>query len=143
MPSSGSLTDRDLRALVELVGDGRTDDPGRVMPWAAMDGLMRLIPCEDWASASSVPHRGRPIGQSVFADGGQYFKSGDAYDPTPDEGYWRLSPGFRGCAEPGYPGQLLHWSDFSDPEKLLIQLLWPHPDELYWDAERRRQGTPD
>lgn len=65
VPSSGSLTDRDLRALVELVGDGRTDDPGRVMPWAAMDGLMRLIPCEELGFCEQCPPSGaadRPVG---------------------------------------------------------------------------------
>jgi DNA-binding CsgD family transcriptional regulator len=23
-----------------------------------------------------------------------------------------------------------------------MQLLWPHLEEVFWDAERRRQGTP-
>lgn len=189
MSSSASLTDRDLRALVGLLDDGRTVDPGPAMPWAVMDGLLNPVPCDELGFCElDVPHRGRPIGHCVLDGGDRDFESGDAYDPTPDEAYWRLSPGFRGCGEPEYPGQLLHLSqmysprelqqqplfaevfgpqglrhsmsialrsrpgrprrllfwrhsgpDFSDREKLLTQLLWPHLEEVYREAERRRQ----
>lgn len=188
---SDSLTERDLRALVALLDDGRTDDPGPAM-WTVMDGLMNLVPCEEVGFCElDIPHRGRPMGQSVLDGRERDFESGEDYDPTPDEAYWRLSPGFRGCSEPEYPGQLLHLSemysprelqqqplfaevfgpegvkylvsialrsrpgrprrllfwrnsgpDFSDREKLLMKLVWPHIDEVFWDAERRRQGTP-
>ena len=46
------------------------------------------------------------------------------YDPTPDEAYWTLSPGFRGCAEPEYPGQLLHLSEIYSPRELRRQPLF-------------------
>jgi len=190
--TSASLTDRDLRALVALLDDARADEPGPAMPWTVMDGLMNLVPCKEVGFCElDLPHRGRPVGQCVLDGGERDFESGDAYDPTPDEAYWTLSPGFRGCAEPEYPGQLLHLSeiysprelrrqplfaevfapwgvkylmsialrsrpghprrllfwrnsgpDFSDREKLLMKLLWPHLEEVYWEAERRRQGTP-
>jgi hypothetical protein len=123
--SSASPTDRDLRALVALLDDGRTDDPGPATPWAVMDGLMNLVPCEELGFCElNVPHRGRPICQFVLGGGDRDFESGDAYDPTPHEAYWRLSPGFRGCVEPKYPGQLLHLSEMYSPRELQQQPLF-------------------
>ena len=49
-------------------------------------------------------------------------------------------------SRPGRPQRLLFrrhsGPDFSDREKLLTQLLWPHLEEVYGEAERRRQQTP-
>ena len=46
MAASELLRERDLRALTALVVDGRRDDPGPAMPWAVLDQLLQLVPCE-------------------------------------------------------------------------------------------------
>ncbi len=41
MPSDG-----DLRALMAVIDDGLRDEPGEAMPWAVLDGLLRLVTCD-------------------------------------------------------------------------------------------------
>ena len=43
---SGSLYDNDLRAIMSIIEDGRRDDPNQAMPWAVLDELLALIPCD-------------------------------------------------------------------------------------------------
>jgi DNA-binding CsgD family transcriptional regulator len=40
------LIERDLRALMAVVQEGRHDDPTEAMPWAILDGLAQLIRCD-------------------------------------------------------------------------------------------------
>ena len=47
MAASGLLRERDLRALTAVIEDGLRDDPGPAMPWAVLDQLLQLVPCED------------------------------------------------------------------------------------------------
>jgi DNA-binding CsgD family transcriptional regulator len=40
------LRDADVEALVDVLEDARSDDPGPAMPWALLEGLQRLVPCD-------------------------------------------------------------------------------------------------
>jgi hypothetical protein len=46
MGGSGLLRERDLRALTAVVEDGLRDEPGEAMPWAVLDQLLKVVPCE-------------------------------------------------------------------------------------------------
>jgi hypothetical protein len=102
-----------------------------------------------WGSASwmSPIEAGLSANASSMAEIG-ISNRGDAYDPTPDEAYWRLSPGFRGCGEPEYPGQLLHLSQMYSPRELQQQPLFAEvfgPQGLRHSmsiALRSRPGSP-
>lgn len=39
-------SDGDLRALMAVIDDGLRDEPGEAMPWAVLDGLLRLVTCD-------------------------------------------------------------------------------------------------
>src|SRR5829696_1986840 len=47
MSASGLLRERDLRAMTAVIEDGLRDDPGPAMPWAVLDRLLEIVPCED------------------------------------------------------------------------------------------------
>src|SRR5215218_9980837 len=42
----GHLRDDDVHRLVDVLDDARHDDPGEAMPWALLEGLQRLVPCD-------------------------------------------------------------------------------------------------
>jgi hypothetical protein len=46
MVASGLLRERDLRVLTAVIGDGLRDEPGPGMPWAILDRLLQLVPCD-------------------------------------------------------------------------------------------------
>lgn len=55
------LSDCDLRALMALVDDGHNDEPGEGMPWAVLDGLLHLVPCDQVAFNDMNLHDHQPI----------------------------------------------------------------------------------
>ena len=44
--STGHLRDGDAVRIMRVLEDARHDDPGAAMPWALLDGLLRLVPCD-------------------------------------------------------------------------------------------------
>ena len=47
---AGHLREGDADLLLTLVEDARRDDTGDPVPWALLEGLQRLIPCDEWVS---------------------------------------------------------------------------------------------
>ncbi|PMY58935.1 LuxR family transcriptional regulator, partial [Pseudomonas sp. FW126-L8] len=43
---AGHLREGDVDLMVRVIEDARHDDPGPAMPWALLDGLQRLVPCD-------------------------------------------------------------------------------------------------
>ena len=44
--TTSELRADDVARLVQVVEDARDDDPGEAMPWALLEGLQRLVPCD-------------------------------------------------------------------------------------------------
>jgi hypothetical protein len=184
---SSSLSERDLRALVAVVEDGRRDEPGPAMPWAALDSLNALIPCDELGIVElALPQRMRLVEQFVHDDQPRELSQGH-YDPKPDRLYWELYDGFIAPIDPDHTGQIhgvvrfsdvysrkemlkqplymeiwypevkhcmvlglpslpghtrnvilrrFHGRDFTDRDKLVMELLRPHLFELYQDAQK-------
>jgi len=196
MLSSGLLSERDLRALIAVVEDGRRDAPGPGLPWVVLDHLCGLVGCDELSFTDLDLRRHRmPLAQGVFAAGEcEVIQDEECEDPDSDP-YWRLYRGFLPChgpkgvvrprvsrwsdfytstqlrnaplyAEyfrlgpdvikysmtvefPTLPDQTRRLlfrrysgSDFSDRDKLVLEVLWPHLYEVFQDAELRRAGVP-
>lgn len=69
MTVSGNLTDCDLRSLVAVIEDGRHDDPGPAIPWATLEGLARLIGCDELIFNDLEPAAYRDIVLQAVSDG--------------------------------------------------------------------------
>ena len=187
---TGFLREQDLRALVAVVEDGRHDEPGPALPWATVDGLQALIPCDAVGlTETDVPHR--MMGTEQWADDGERSFSFGAQGPLA-KSFFALRDAFLPCTYPERTGDLTSvvlWSDFytlgelrrtplfceieyackhcmlvtlpaapgvvrrvlfyrdrgrdfSERDRLVLQLLRPHLYEVFLDAERRRRGVP-
>ena len=44
--TSSHLRAGDVEAMLRIVDDGRRDDPAEAMPWAVLEDLQRLVPCD-------------------------------------------------------------------------------------------------
>jgi DNA-binding CsgD family transcriptional regulator len=112
---SGSrlLPERDLRALSAVVEDGLRDAPSKVMPWAVLDGLLRLIPSEGIQIEERDPRGRRIVAQQTLVDGGQRCTSSDL--AINDTHYWTLSEQFQPNSYPIRTGDVarpMRYSDF-------------------------------
>jgi DNA-binding CsgD family transcriptional regulator len=102
----------DLHALANLLEDARRDEPGEVVPWALLDGLLRVIPADsvqftelDWVHERGVFQQAVEEGEHQVALGAE----SDASD------YFRHCRDFRACGDPMRPNEILdaiRWSDF-------------------------------
>lgn len=188
--ATGHVRDDDVRVLLGILEDARADEPGEAMPWALLEGLQRLVPCDlcvsyqehDFVSRRTV------CAQHLFADGRRELSGPRPSDP--DAPFWRLwwqAP----CSWPQRTGDLHHvlqtgdlyptererrsnpvheWLEardemmvslpaapgrarrilffrasgprFSERDRRLAELLRPHLQEVWLDAERRRCGVP-
>jgi hypothetical protein len=43
---SSQLREGDVDLMLRVIADGWNDDPGEKMPWALLEGLQALIPCD-------------------------------------------------------------------------------------------------
>jgi len=189
---SCSVSERELRSIVAVVENGRREDPNQAMPWAALEGLRSLIPCDSLVFKElDVPTEGVPTYQSVDDDGRLLELDGDG---GANDEFWTLRRGFLPCNYPERTGDLTSitlWSDFytlselrsapmfadlygldgrrysmlaslpampgktrriqlwrnsgpdfSERDRLLLQLLRPHLYEIYLAAQRRRIEVP-
>ena len=192
----GSLSERDLRALVGVIDDGLRDEPGPGMPWAVLEGLRGLIPCEEVGFVEQhLPRHWRLIQQGAIEGGERCLDpEGDSDSSAEDHLFWKYYRDFLGSSEPERTDELrrvVHWGelytptelrnqplyaeyfypegikhgmfiglptlpgrtrrvlfrrysgrDFSDRDKLILQLLRPHLHAVFQDAQRRRQALP-
>ena len=192
MAASGLLRERDLRALTAVIEDGLRDDAGQAMPWAVLDRLRQLIPC-DMVRFEEFDLQGHEqlTMQCVSDPRERLIRFGEPPDGDPQ--FWVLRGGFlpyNYWARTGDLSSVLRWSDFytqselrnapfykslgsehstryailvslptgpgrnlrvgfwrsnrdfSERDRLALQLLRPHLHEVYRDAERRRRGIP-
>jgi DNA-binding CsgD family transcriptional regulator len=188
----GTLSERDLRSLMAVVEDGRRDDPNHAMPWATLEGLHRLIPCDTVVfNELDVPRCGITAFQAI--DYGERLLTFDGQG-DPNEPFWALRHDFLPCTylergenltevvrwsdfytlrelhknpmfvedfgpdgckhsmlasmptAPGHTRRILLYrdsgSDFTERDRLVLQLLRPHLYETYLDAQRRQNGVP-
>ncbi|HLM22981.1 MAG TPA: hypothetical protein VK390_15855, partial [Propionibacteriaceae bacterium] len=118
MAASSSLAERDLRALIAVVQDGRRDDPGPAMPWVALDHLNALIGCDAVAFVELDLRRQRtPLIQGVEGADRVFARNADSPD---DDVFWRLYRDFRPCHDPTRPAavRVIRWSEVYTQQEL-------------------------
>ena len=105
----------DLSGVIEVIGAGRADPSGQALPWAMLDGILRLIPCDevswcelDWSGPDRI------IQQGVDSDGSRVVQYG--FDGT---WVFDLLRQF-GCG-PGPSPDVHRWSDMYTARELLAQ----------------------
>jgi DNA-binding CsgD family transcriptional regulator len=117
MSASGLLRERDLRALTAVVEDGLRDDPGPAMPWAVLDHLLQIVPCEVVAFREYDLAEQQPITLQDVEEGGERSIVcsfvGRQEPPYPE--YWTHCRQFlphRHLEGSGDVASVLRWSDF-------------------------------
>jgi DNA-binding CsgD family transcriptional regulator len=186
-PLSETLAERDLRALMAIIEDGRRDEPTEGLPWAVLDGLAGLVRCFQISFAEADLSRGRALLDQWVEDGergigvgngdlpdawwesvrsflpcghaertGDYasvVRWSDFYTSTElrDTSFCGLMPAVHGLhatfpTAPGHFRKISFWrdtgSDFTERDRLVVQLLRPHLYEIYLDSQRRRRTIP-
>jgi DNA-binding CsgD family transcriptional regulator len=154
---TGHVCTGDTQRLLAVLDAARQDDPGPIVPWALLEGLQRLVPC-DRAVCWQKRDRHRMdslLLQSVAADGTrEVVRTDDGVAihrarpagpvPTPREATAELV-----VSLPAPPGEARRFlfvrssgREFDARDRQVIELLRPHLHEVWLDAERRRAGVP-
>jgi DNA-binding CsgD family transcriptional regulator len=185
------LTDHDLRGLSAVIEEGRRDRPTEGMPWAVLEGLATLVPCDEVLFPEADFARGRGLLAQWYRSGDRMMNIGG--DELPAE-FWEYLRRFAPCVYPDRTGDLtsaVRWSDFytaaqlhntplftdyfgpegwrhalhlsfptlrghyrkisfwrrsgsdfTERDRLVVQLLRPHLWEIYVDGQRRRRLIP-
>lgn len=79
---SESLCQRDLRALMAVVEEGRRDEPTEALPWAVLHGLAGLIRCDRVTFVHNDLAHGHLVFAQSFEDGVQRLRLGAPYRPN-------------------------------------------------------------
>jgi DNA-binding CsgD family transcriptional regulator len=194
VPMSETLTERDLRALMAVVEEGRRDEPTEGLPWAGMEELFKLVRCD----SVSFPEVDLVRERGLFLQGlgtlGRMLQLGAGDDRSPAE-YWDWMRAFLPCtyaqrtgdyatvvrwsdfytqtelrnqplyaefivhegnahglhaslpALPGCYRKISFWrepgSDFTERDRLVVELLRPHLWELFLESQRRLGRVPE
>lgn len=56
---ASQLREGDADLMLQVVEEGRRDDTGEPVPWALLEGLQRLIPCDGYVSFQCHDYRRR------------------------------------------------------------------------------------
>ncbi len=108
------LRDRDLRGLADVVA-GRRDAPTEGLPWAVLDGLAALVPCDAVSFyEADVAHRRTTLLQ--WDEPGDRWL-GDDCDPPEDGHFWDCARQFAPCGRAPGIGAVT-WSDCYSPGQL-------------------------
>ncbi len=102
MYSNDTVTDNDVRRLLQIVDQVREQPEDRCFPAAVLTGLLEMIPCSEIGFQLTEPHRQAVVdGVHVYDD-----TLHDLSEPAPDEdaerealfweGYWQVG----GCSYP-------------------------------------------
>ncbi|MEV5967766.1 LuxR C-terminal-related transcriptional regulator [Kribbella sp. NPDC051952] len=176
-----TVTERDLRTMLDVIERGREADPEEVFPRDLLRGLAELIPAEDITFQVSRPFDRELVAVEEVAVQQWEFDTGwddefwrsywaDEVCSRPQRtgdytSVWKLSDYQRQPANDWAPVDIRHeiivpfpargaedrrlllfrWTgpDFSERERLLLELLRPHLIEVHREHERRRAGIPD
>lgn len=156
----GPLRRVDADLLLAVLDAARQDDPGPVVPWALLDGLQRLVPCDWDVSCQEHDHRTRRsvLLQVVAADGTREVHRSEPEDAedAPWPLWWasvRRRPENGGdrvvVSMPAPAGEARRFlflrsaaGPFDARDRQVLELLRPHLHEVWLDAERRRAGVP-
>jgi DNA-binding CsgD family transcriptional regulator len=126
MPSSCELSERDLRALMAVVEDGRRDEPGPGLPWVTLERLRDLIGCDNTSLCEHDLRRERtPLEHGV--EDGERLLTVNSDDHGPEGRlFWQLYRSFQPCHDPTRPGsvRVIRWSDVYSQREL-------HNEPLY------------
>lgn len=112
--SSSHLRAGDVDAMLRIIEDGRRDDPAEAMPWAVLEDLQRLVPCDGevvFAHADLQECRNN-LFQGI--EGGTRVVEDDGVS-DPDDPCWLLFWDSRYCSYPQTSGDLvsvIHDGDF-------------------------------
>jgi DNA-binding CsgD family transcriptional regulator len=117
--STAELYTADVEALVRLVDDARQDDPGPAMPWALLEGLHHLVPCDVDISYQHHEYRvSRSLLMHAVESGGERFGPQGPTQEDPEDPFWEHW--WRGwCSWPQRTGDLrsvIHTGDFFPTE---------------------------
>jgi DNA-binding CsgD family transcriptional regulator len=116
-----NLCERDLRALLSVAEVSEHDEPTDAMPWAALDALRALVPCDSLVFKElHVTNEAVPVFQTV-ADGDRQLELDGAGDGGTNDGFWQLRREFLPCNYPERTGDVTSitlWSDFYTAQEL-------------------------
>ena len=111
--TSSHLRAGDVDAMLRIADDGRRDDPAEAMPWAVLEDLQRLVPCDNAVMfCHSDLHECRDTIAQGISDG-MRFVDDDACGP--DDPFWSFFWGSSYCSYPQTAGDLvsvIHEGDF-------------------------------
>ncbi|WP_369137460.1 helix-turn-helix transcriptional regulator [Modestobacter versicolor] len=87
--TTGELYAADAEALVHVLEDARQDEPGPGLPWALLEGLLHLVPCDVEVSYQHHQYSAcrTLLLQGVQPGGARCGPFGTAADP--DDPFWR------------------------------------------------------
>ncbi len=90
MVSSSQLRAGDVELMLRVIEDAHHDDPDEAMPWAVLDGLQLLIPCDDSVTYQVHDHANRRtmLCQGVEADGARFLDGPQGDDEA--DAFWTL-----------------------------------------------------
>jgi DNA-binding CsgD family transcriptional regulator len=112
--ASGLLRDRDLSALSEVIEEGRRDDPGEAMPWAVVDGLLRLVPSQGLLFNEISLREQQPVIMQASMEGGPRGVGFGPEDKPPYPEYWLHRQHFRPSRHFDYGEDFVSVLRFSD-----------------------------
>ncbi|WP_138757315.1 helix-turn-helix transcriptional regulator [Modestobacter altitudinis] len=88
--TTSELHAADVEALVRVLDDAREDAAGEAMPWALLEGLLRLVPCDLDVSYQHHDHRGlRNLCIQRVGDGGLHEGPAAHEGGGPDHPFWQ------------------------------------------------------
>ncbi|HWD80438.1 MAG TPA: response regulator transcription factor [Kribbella sp.] len=183
-----TVTERDLRTLLDIIDCGRQAGPEEVFPRDLLRALAELIPAEDISFQISRPFDREFLALELVGEEADELDDGwedlfwaaywgDAVCSRPQRtgdyttvwklsdylsrrqltrssaGAWFRLAGVRNEITVPFPVRgaedrrvlLFRWTgrDFTERERLLLQMLRPHLVQIHRDLERRRAGTPE
>jgi DNA-binding CsgD family transcriptional regulator len=103
--TTSELRAADVERIVDVLEDARSDDPGPAMPWALLQGLLHLVPCDRDVSFQHHEYAAfrTPVHQVV--EPGEVRIGPFSHPEDPDEPFWQYW--WRGpCSWPQRTGDL-------------------------------------
>lgn len=137
-----TLTERDLRALMAVVEDGRRAEPTEGLPWAVLDGLAGLVACDRIGFLEGDLIHGRLL-LCQWVDTLTKLRN-----PSRCAGFDESGHGLHAAfpTAPGHFRRLSLWrdtgSDFTERDRLVVQLLRPHLYEIFLDTRQHCRSIP-